>query len=89
MPLRFGIFVCLRGINWIQKAWTGYGLMHILLGVIPIGLSVMPIILGISSDNQFFGLEGIYELLAMGTVIIIVSIMEHLIFLNVRDTNFD
>jgi hypothetical protein len=89
MPLWFGVFVCLRGIDWLQKGWTGYGLTHILLGILPIGMSVMPMILGISSDNQYFGMEGIYELSAMGIVIIIVSVMEHLIFLNVRGSNLD
>ena len=89
MPLWFDLFVCLRGIGWLQKEWTGYGLTHILLGIIPIGLSTMPFILGISSDNQYFGLEGVYELSAMGIVIVIVSIMEHLIFLNVRGFGLD
>ncbi len=89
MPLWFGFFVCLRGIDWLRKRWTGFGLFHVLLGIIPIGMSVAPLVLGISSENQYFGFEGIYELSAMGIVIIAVSIMEHLIFLNVRVSDFD
>jgi hypothetical protein len=89
MPFWFGLFVCLRGADWLQKRWTGFGLFHILLGIIPIGMSVAPLVLGISSENQYFGLEGIYELSAMGVVIIVISIMEHLIFLNVRVSDFD
>lgn len=89
MPLWFGLFVCLRGIDWFQKRWTGFGLFHILLGIIPIGMSFAPLVLGISSENQYFGLEGIYELSAMGVIIIAISIMEHLIFLNVRVSDFD
>lgn len=88
-PLWFGILVGLRGIDWLQKKWTGYGLTHILLSIIPIGLGFMPLVLGISTDNQYFGLEGIYELSAMGIVIIIISLTEHLIFLNERASVFD
>jgi len=89
IPLWFGFCVLLRGMDWLQKRWTGFGLFHILFGIIPIGMSVAPLILGISSDNQYFGLEGIYELSAMGVVIVAISIMEHLIFLNVRVSDFD
>lgn len=89
MPLWLGLFVCLRGVDWLHKRWTAFGLFHILLGVIPIGMSIAPLILGISPDNQYFGLEGVYELSAMGIVIIAISTMEHLIFLNVRVSDFD
>lgn len=89
MPLGLGVFVCLRGIEWLRKNWTGYGLIHTALGLLPIGLSVMPLVLGISSNNPLFGLEGIYELTAMGVVIIIVSIMEHLIFLQVQVSSLE
>jgi hypothetical protein len=44
--------------------------------------------LGVSSNNQYFGLEGVYELFAMGVVIMIISVMEHLIFLNVQNSDF-
>lgn len=89
MPLWFGFFVCLRGVDWLQKRWTGFGSFHFLLGVIPIVVSLAPLVLGISSENQYFGLEGIYELSTMGVVIIVIGIMEHLIFLNVRFSDFD
>ena len=89
MPLWFGFFVCLRGMDWYQKRWTGFGILHIFLGMIPIGMSVTPLVLGISPENQYFGVEGIYELSAMGMVIIVISILEHLIFLNVRDSDIE
>lgn len=88
MPLWFGFFVCLRGIDWLQKGWVGYGLTHVLSGIVPIGMSVMPLVLGVSSNNPYFGLEGVYELFAMGVVIIIISVMEHIIFLNVQNSDF-
>lgn len=89
MPLWFGFFVFLRGVDWLQKRWVGFGLFHLLLGVVPISVSVAPLIFGISSDNQYFGLDGIYELSAIGVVIVAISIMEHLILLNVRASDLD
>lgn len=89
MPLWFGLFVCLRGMDWLRKRWVGLGSLHIALGVVPIAMSIMPLILGVSSENKYFGLEGIYELSAMGLVIIVVSVMEHLIFLNVQSSEIN
>jgi hypothetical protein len=89
MPLWFGLFVCLRGIDWLKKGWARYGLTHVLSGIFPICMSVLPFILGVSSNNQYFGVEGIYELTTMGVVILIISILEHLIFLNVRNSDFE
>lgn len=69
MPLWFGLFVFFRGIDWGKKGWIGYGLIHVLLSMLPIGMSVMPLVFNTSSNNQYFGIEGIYELSAMGIVI--------------------
>lgn len=83
MPLLFGLWSCWEGIAWYKRNWVKFGLIHFLSGLIPIGVAILPLLLGVSSRNQFFGADGIYELAAVGVVLIVVGIMEHLIFLQV------
>jgi hypothetical protein len=85
MPLWFGFLICLRGLDWLRKSWGATGNLHLLLGLLPLGLSFAPLVLKMSPNNQSFGLEHIYELSIMGIVIIAVSILEHLIILKVEN----
>jgi hypothetical protein len=89
MPLLFGGVVCWRGIDWMRKEWKTFGLIHFLLGCILVGMSFAPLILNVSTETAYFGFEGIYELILSGIVIIIIGIMEHMVFLSVRNSDFE
>jgi hypothetical protein len=84
LPLLLALCAIIRGIIWIQKGASLYGQLNLLFGAILLGPSLAPWSLHLSTQNKFFGPEGIFELLSVGTIIILVSLVEHIILLRAR-----
>jgi hypothetical protein len=85
LPILIGLPVGYRGIDWIRKGDSLYGQLLILFGVLLLAFGVAPWILHLPSHEMYFGPEGIYEFLLEGSLIALIGIMEHIIFLRARN----
>ena len=84
MPLWFGVTVGLRGRDWMQRGWTGFGALHLAAGIVPLGMGVAPLLLNIPLTNPYFGAAGLYELAVMGAALGVIGLLEHFIFIRLE-----
>ena len=84
LSLLFGSAICWRGATWIKNGWNWQGWVHLLTGCFIVGMSVFPAMLNVPTDNKFFGFEGVVELTTLGIATLVISILEHLAFINVK-----
>ncbi len=82
LPLLLGSLIVWRGVVWIRaNNWPKYGVLHVGMGFSLIGLGLAPLILGVSSHNSYFGIDGILELALGGIATIVIGLIEHSVFL--------
>jgi len=84
LSLFLGAILCWRGATWIKSGWKSPGWAHWIIGLFILGMSVSPAILDVPTDNMLFGFEGVVELGVLGLAALIISILEHSIFLKVH-----
>ncbi len=83
-PLWFGLIVGLRGRDWMQRGWTGYGALHLVAGLIPLGMGAAPLLLNLPPGSPYFGAAAVYELAVMGAALGLIGLLEHLVFIRLQ-----
>ncbi len=84
MPLWFGVTVALRGRDWMQRGWTGFGAVHLAAGLIPAGMGVAPLLLNTPLNSPYFGSASLYELAVMGAALAVIGLLEHFVFVRLE-----
>jgi len=84
MPLLFGVTVGLRGRDWMQRGWAGFGALHLAAGVVPLGMGVAPLLLNIPLTSPYFGAASVFELAAIGLALAVIGLLEHFIFIRLH-----
>ncbi len=84
LSLFLGGVLCWRGAIWIKSGWKLPGWAHWITGFFILVMSVSPAILDVPADNMLFGFEGVVELGVLGLATLIISILEHSIFVKIH-----